>query len=170
MPADSVRPKVLKMRPKVVVARQLLLGCAKFPGDRPAKASAELVQVELRLVAARDLILRVEEVAGIHRIVTKERVRRAMERIGARLGDRIDDRARSPAELRGVVGRETVQVSAEAPIVNTANAEISQTVDSRRVNELPLNGRDFTRSGGSQTLAVRAGGTMGRLRRPASGT
>lgn len=40
---------------------------------------------------------------------------------------------------------ETVQVSAEAPIVNTVNAELSQTVDSRRVNEMPLNGRDFTR-------------------------
>ena len=36
-------------------------------------------------------------------------------------------------------------MSAEAPIVNTVNAELSQTVDSRRVNEMPLNGRDFTR-------------------------
>ena len=49
------------------------------------------------------------------------------------------------ATLEVATVSETVQVSAEAPIVNTANAELSQTVDARRVNELPLNGRDFTR-------------------------
>jgi hypothetical protein len=49
------------------------------------------------------------------------------------------------ATLEVATVSETVQVSAEAPIMNTANAEISQTVDARRVNELPLNGRDFTR-------------------------
>jgi outer membrane receptor protein involved in Fe transport len=40
---------------------------------------------------------------------------------------------------------ETVEVGGQAPVVNTANAEISTTIDTRRVNELPLNGRDFTR-------------------------
>ncbi|MEX2263613.1 MAG: carboxypeptidase-like regulatory domain-containing protein [Bryobacteraceae bacterium] len=38
----------------------------------------------------------------------------------------------------------TVEVSASAELTNTYTAQLSQTVDSRRVRELPLNGRDVT--------------------------
>jgi len=38
-----------------------------------------------------------------------------------------------------------IDVAPSIPIVNAANPEISNTIDMRRVNELPLNGRDFTR-------------------------
>ena len=46
-------------------------------------------------------------------------------------------------ELQSV--SEAVEVTAFAPLVNTVNPEIGQTVDTRKVTELPLNGRDFTR-------------------------
>jgi hypothetical protein len=38
----------------------------------------------------------------------------------------------------------TVEVTAQAELTNTYTAQLSQTVDSRRVVELPLNGRDVT--------------------------
>lgn len=38
----------------------------------------------------------------------------------------------------------TVNVAASAELTNTYTAQLSQTVDSRRVQELPLNGRDVT--------------------------
>jgi hypothetical protein len=45
------------------------------------------------------------------------------------------------------VGRLTtgIDVAPSIPIVNAATPEISRTIDTRHVNELPLNGRDFTR-------------------------
>jgi outer membrane receptor protein involved in Fe transport len=38
-----------------------------------------------------------------------------------------------------------IDVSPPLPTVNATSPEISNTIDARRVNELPLNGRDFTR-------------------------
>ncbi len=38
-----------------------------------------------------------------------------------------------------------INVAPPIPIVNTATPEISRTIDTRQVSELPLNGRDFTR-------------------------
>lgn len=38
-----------------------------------------------------------------------------------------------------------MQVAPSRPTVNTSNPEIGSTIDARAVNELPLNGRDFTR-------------------------
>lgn len=39
---------------------------------------------------------------------------------------------------------QTVEVTAEAPVVESENATISAPVDQRTVVELPLNGRDWT--------------------------
>src|SRR5438034_5126890 len=39
---------------------------------------------------------------------------------------------------------ETVEVTAEVPLLQTANASVGQVVGSREVNDLPLNGRNFT--------------------------
>jgi len=38
-----------------------------------------------------------------------------------------------------------IEVAPSAPILNVATPEISRTIDTRHVGELPLNGRDFTR-------------------------
>jgi len=39
---------------------------------------------------------------------------------------------------------ETVEVVASVPVLQTQNASVGQVVDSRNVNDLPLNGRNFT--------------------------
>ena len=39
---------------------------------------------------------------------------------------------------------ETVEVTTEAPVLETQNASIGQVVNSKAVNDLPLNGRNFT--------------------------
>ncbi len=38
---------------------------------------------------------------------------------------------------------ETVEVAAQAPLLNTENASTGQIIEAKRVTELPLNGRDF---------------------------
>ncbi len=40
---------------------------------------------------------------------------------------------------------ESVQVQAETPLINSANASVGSTVDARRVLDLPVNSRDFSR-------------------------
>lgn len=40
---------------------------------------------------------------------------------------------------------ESVEVTAETPLINSANASVSSTVDARRVLDLPVNSRDFSR-------------------------
>src|SRR5207249_480606 len=39
---------------------------------------------------------------------------------------------------------QTVEVEATIPVLQTQNAAVGQVVDSRSVNDLPLNGRNFT--------------------------
>src|SRR5207247_3860331 len=39
---------------------------------------------------------------------------------------------------------QTVEVVAAVPVLQTQNASVGQVVDSRSVNDLPLNGRNFT--------------------------
>ena len=58
---------------------------------------------------------------------------------------------------------ETLEVKSSAPVVTTANAEISSTIDTRRVNELPLNGRDFTRLSLFVPGAVQSSGLVASL-------
>lgn len=53
----------------------------------------------------------------------------------------VDQRAEINVQLRvGAIG-ESIQVSGEAPLVNTEDATIGQVVDNKRVEELPVNGR-----------------------------
>jgi hypothetical protein len=56
----------------------------------------------------------------------------------------VDQQVRVEVALR--VGRvsEKVTVMAEAPLVNTLNGESSQVIERTRVEQLPLNGRNFT--------------------------
>lgn len=58
---------------------------------------------------------------------------------------------------------QSVEVIAGAPLLNTANTSINQSVDTRRVNELPLNGRDFTRLALTAPGAVQYTGGMSTL-------
>ena len=58
---------------------------------------------------------------------------------------------------------ESVEVTGNAPLVNTVNSEVGQTVDTRKVTELPLNGRDFTRLSLLAPGAVQTGGGFATL-------
>jgi hypothetical protein len=72
--------------------------------DRAAAVETELVALEWRRLR-RSL----EEIAGVERVVAKELESGPVERVGARSGCDVDDRARVPAVLRveqGVVNPE----------------------------------------------------------------
>jgi carboxypeptidase family protein len=57
---------------------------------------------------------------------------------------------------------ENVTVSGAVPLLQTANAEISDVIDNRRVQELPLNGRQFLQLAQlSDGVVVPPGGTRG---------
>ena len=63
-----------------------------------------------------------------------------------RVGDIIlDVNGTRRVDVQMTVGQmtETVNVEATAPLLNTENASTGQVIESKRVNELPLNGRDF---------------------------
>jgi hypothetical protein len=57
---------------------------------------------------------------------------------------RVNENARQNIQLE--VGEITtkVEVSSQAALVNTYTSELAQTIDSRRVVDLPLNARDVT--------------------------
>jgi hypothetical protein len=50
-----------------------------------------------------------------------------------------------PFRLELATVAESLTVTAEAPVVNTQTSEIGQVIESRRVVDLPVNSRDFTR-------------------------
>lgn len=57
----------------------------------------------------------------------------------------LDVNATRRVDVQMVVGQitETINVEAAAPLLNTENASTGQVIESKRVTELPLNGRDF---------------------------
>jgi hypothetical protein len=59
----------------------------------------------------------------------------------------VDSTARIDLQL--LVGQltETVTVTAETPLVETANATMGIVIDEQKVVDLPLNGRNFTQLG-----------------------
>lgn len=65
----------------------------------------------------------------------------------------VQDRVRVDAALQVGEVTDTVEVTAAAPLLQTDTSYLGQVVDSRRIEELPLNGRYFTR------LAVLTAGT-----------
>jgi len=56
----------------------------------------------------------------------------------------VDQQARVDVVLRVGNVAEKVVVAAEAPLVNTTNAETAEVVERTRIEQLPLNGRNFT--------------------------
>ena len=55
----------------------------------------------------------------------------------------VDRTARVEVQLEVGVVTETVEVTADAPLVQTDNSALGQVIDSQRVAQLPLNGRNF---------------------------
>jgi hypothetical protein len=57
----------------------------------------------------------------------------------------LDVNATRRVDIQMTVGQmtETINVEAAAPLLNTENASTGQVIESKRVTELPLNGRDF---------------------------
>jgi hypothetical protein len=66
-----------------------------------------------------------------------------------REGVRVTVDSTSRVDIRLAVGglEETVSVHADAPLVETSNATLGIVVDEKKVQELPLNGRNFTQLG-----------------------
>ena len=58
---------------------------------------------------------------------------------------KLDVNATLRVDVAMTVGQvtETVEVAAQAPLLNTENASTGQIIEAKRVTELPLNGRDF---------------------------
>ena len=65
----------------------------------------------------------------------------------------VQDRVRVDAKLEVGQVTDTVEVAGEAPILETDTSYLGEVVDSQRIVDLPLNGRQFTR------LAVLTAGT-----------
>jgi len=73
-------------------------------------------------------------------------VRRQGFRTTTQTGMKLDVGQVARLDLRLVIGevRETVTVAAEAPMLSSENATIGQVIGSKKILDLPLNGRDFT--------------------------
>ncbi len=68
----------------------------------------------------------------------------------------VDQQLRADVKLRVGNVTETLEVAAETPLVNATSAETSEVIDRRRVEMLPLNGRNFV-----QLLQLTTGTTPG---------
>ena len=55
----------------------------------------------------------------------------------------VDRNARIDFELQVGQVTETIEVTADAPLIETDSSSLGQVIDTQRVTELPLNGRDF---------------------------
>jgi hypothetical protein len=73
-------------------------------------------------------------------------VRRQGFRTTTQTGMKLDVGQVARLDLSLVIGevRETVTVAAEAPMLSSENATIGQVIGSKKILDLPLNGRDFT--------------------------
>jgi hypothetical protein len=80
---------------------------------------------------------------GTYKVVVNVPGFKSLERTGVVLS------VLETAELKLVVtpggGSETIQVTADAPLVNLANSTLGNTVDNREIDNLPLINRDVTR-------------------------
>jgi hypothetical protein len=70
-------------------------------------------------------------------------------RTSVREGVRVAVESTSRVNMQMVVGRleESVSVTADSPLVETASATLGTVIDERKIVELPLNGRNFTQLG-----------------------
>ncbi|MGB2636551.1 MAG: carboxypeptidase regulatory-like domain-containing protein [Candidatus Acidiferrum sp.] len=71
-------------------------------------------------------------------------------------GISLDVNQQATVAVHLVVGTETqqIQVTSDAPIIETTSTNLGQTVGEREILDLPLNGRDFTQLGLLQTGVV----------------
>src|SRR5207247_2918501 len=80
--------------------------------------------------------------AGIYDItVSKEGFKTAKQ---TDIEVRVNESVRANIQIEVGSVATTVEVKARAELTNTYTAQLSQTIDSRRVQDLPLNGRDVT--------------------------
>jgi hypothetical protein len=68
----------------------------------------------------------------------------------------VDQQVRVAVTLRVGNVSERLEITAEAPLINATNAETSEVIDRQRVEQLPLNGRNFV-----QLLQLTTGTTPG---------
>jgi hypothetical protein len=76
----------------------------------------------------------------------------------------VDQQVRIDVTLKPGIVTQTVEVRANAVALDTDNAAISQTVSDKQVEELPINGRNFTSLLFISPGAVTLGGEMGGMR------
>ncbi len=115
----------------------VLPGAAVTVTNTRTGATATVVTNDLGLYRAPNLnpgdyTIRVE-LAGFGTVVR--------ERVVVAVGERLD----IPFRLGLQTVEESVTVTAESPLLNTQTPEISATIEARKVLELPVNSRDFSR-------------------------
>ena len=91
---------------------------------------------------------------GEYRLVTEQSGFNTVMQEGIVL--QVDQQVRIDVMLRVGNVAEKLEVTAEAPLINATNAETSEVIDRRRVEMLPLNGRNFV-----QLLQLTTGTTPG---------
>jgi outer membrane receptor protein involved in Fe transport len=91
---------------------------------------------------------------GEYRLITEQPGFSTVTQEGITL--QVDQQLRVDVTLKVGNVAEKLEVTAEAPLVNSTNAETSEVIDRRRVEMLPLNGRNFV-----QLLQLTTGTTPG---------
>jgi len=91
---------------------------------------------------------------GAYRVIAEQAGFNTFAQEGITL--QVDQQLRADITLRVGSVSEKLEVTAEAPLVNAANGETSEVIDRRRVEMLPLNGRNFV-----QLLQLTTGTTPG---------
>src|SRR4029079_395126 len=76
----------------------------------------------------------------------------------------VDQNARIDVSLEVGQATETVQITAEAPLIESQSASLGQVVDTQKILALPLNGRDFQQL--ARRVTAVSTGNKGRGKRP----
>src|SRR6187200_1001567 len=101
-------------------------------------------------------VYRVAARAGVYRLTAELQGFRAVTREGLEL--LVGQVMTVNLPMLEATAQETVTVSAESPLLNVATSSLGGNVDSRQVQELPVNGRNWmnlaTLAPGSRTVAV----------------
>src|SRR6185436_247990 len=79
--------------------------------------------------------------AGQYTLTVEEKGFRTYRQAGITL--RLGDRTRLDVKLQIGQSSETIEIAAEAPLLQTASGEVSLNVDQQKIATLPLDGRNF---------------------------